>query len=98
MFGDMKEKQAEIAAKLKETKLETQLENGALIIKANANREIEDIQIDKSLISDADQLEDLLVAGINQILEKMKNAELEQTQKMMSSLLPGFGGLSDLFK
>ncbi len=97
MFDGMKEKQEQMEAALKNIKLEREMEGGAIKIQANAGNEIENINIDMSKINDSDELEDLLLVAMNRIMEDMKAKQAEETQKMMSSMIPGLGGLGNLF-
>ena len=96
LFGDMKGKQAEMKARLAEEILEAEVGQGAIRIKANANREIVDINIDteKLDIQDTDQLEDLLVIAVNQVLELAAEREAAEAQHMIKDMIPpGLGGL-----
>jgi DNA-binding protein YbaB len=96
LLGGMNEKQAEMKKRLAHEMVEVEVENGAIYIKANANREIIDVSIDpeKLDISDREQLEDLLVIAINQVLELAAEREAAEAQKMINDMLPpGLGGL-----
>ena len=100
MFGNimenMKSKQAEMKARLAEEIVEAQVENGAITVKANANREILDIAIDKEKIdlSDLDQLQDLLVIAVNEAIAIAAEREAAEAEGMIKDLMPpGLGGL-----
>ena len=82
--------------KLVEITVEAESGDGAITVKANANREILDIAIDKSKLDweDTEQLQDLLVTAINRVLEKAQIKEQAEAQKMISGLMPpGLGGM-----
>lgn len=83
-------------AKLAEIIVSAESGDGAITVKANANREILDIAIDKSKLDweDTEQVQDLLVTAINRVLEKAQVKEQAEAQKMISDLMPpGLGGL-----
>lgn len=101
LFGNFEEKQKELKKLLADIKIDEYAgEDNAIHVTANANREIVNISIDKEKIdlSDAEQLEDLLLITINRALEKAAEAEAEESQRLMQDMLPpGLGNLTNLF-
>lgn len=96
LLGNMEGKQAEMKARLAEEILEVEVGDGAILIKATANREIVDIQINREKIdvNEPEQLEDLMVIAINQALEIAAEREAAEAQSMIKDMIPpGFGGL-----
>ncbi|NND34739.1 MAG: YbaB/EbfC family nucleoid-associated protein [Saprospiraceae bacterium] len=96
MFGKMQGQKEEMKAKLALEVLEAEVEDGAIRVKANANREVLDITIDPSKLdmSQIEKLEDLLVIAVNQVLELAAECEAEEAQKMINDMIPpGLGGL-----
>lgn len=96
LFGNMQQQQEAMKAKLAEIIVESESGDGAITVKANANREILDIAIDKSKLDweDTEQVQDLLLTAINRVLEKAQVKEQAEAQKMISDLMPpGLGGL-----
>ena len=96
LLGNMQGKQEEMKARLAEEILEVEVGDGAIQVKASANREIVDIQINREKIdvSQPDQLEDLLVIAVNQALEIAAEREAAEAQTMIKDMIPpGFGGL-----
>jgi nucleoid-associated protein EbfC len=95
MFGDLEKKQQEIAAKAAAIVVETEVEG--IKVTANGQKEILNISItDPSVLSDKEQLEDLLVVAVNRALEEAGEKAAFETQQMMQDMLPpGFG---DMFK
>ncbi len=96
LMGNMKGKQEEMKARLATEILEAEVGNGAILIKANANREIVDIQIDREKIdvNEPEQLEDLMVIAVNQVLEIAAEREASEAQNMIKDMIPpGFGSL-----
>ncbi len=82
--------------KLAEITVEAEVGDGAIVIKANANREILDISINKEKLDwdDTEQLQDLLLTAINRVLEKATIKEQAEANKMIQDLLPpGMGGM-----
>ncbi len=97
LMGNMEEKKAEMQKKLAAFEVSDTIGNGAVTVKANANREILNVSIDKSKLSsdDMEELEDLLLTVMNRVLQKAAAVEAEESQKMVSDLLPP--GLGNLF-
>lgn len=70
--------------------------NGAVTVTANANREILDVSIDKSKLDwdDVEQVQDLVLAAVNNALEKAMIKEQAEAQKLITQMMPpGLGGL-----
>jgi len=68
--------------------------DGKLKITLTANREIKSINIDDSLLSDAEELEDYLIIALNKAIEKatkINEAELAQAAKSGMPNIPGMG-------
>ena len=100
MMGNLKEQQKEMRKKLAEFTVEAEAGNGAVRAIANANREILDIQFDKSKLDweDTEMVQDLLIAALNNVLAKAAEKESEEAQNIMKNMLPpGLGGLDNLF-
>jgi DNA-binding protein YbaB len=97
LMGDMEARKEEMKIKLDAMTMEEQSGDGAVTIKANANKEILNISIDKSKLAsdDMEELEDLLLICINRVLVKAGEKEAEEAQKMISDMMPP--GLGNLF-
>jgi nucleoid-associated protein EbfC len=98
MFGDLlgsfEQKQTEILQKT--AAIVAEVEVGGVRVSANGNKEITNISItDTAILADKEQLEDLLMVAINRALTQAGDQAADETQKMMSSILPP--GLSGLF-
>ncbi len=105
MFGDLmgnfEEQQKQMQAKLAGITVEAEAGDGAIKVTANAAREILNVSIDKEKIDmeDMEQVEDLLVVAMNRVIELASAKEAEESQKMVSGMLPGgMDGLADMFK
>jgi len=94
MFGDMlgglQQKQEELKAKLSTVELTESLNDGAVIITANAAREIVNIELDDTKIdmTDKSEIEDLVLVAVNNVLSKAAAKEAEMSQSLLSSILP----------
>ncbi|MEJ6808666.1 MAG: YbaB/EbfC family nucleoid-associated protein [Saprospiraceae bacterium] len=100
MFGDMmknmESQQEEMQSTLK--KIKVAVSKNGIAIEANAAREILNISIDKDLMEDKEQLEDMLIVAINDITQAIQQQEAIASQDMMSNVLPGgLAGLGDMF-
>lgn len=97
-MNNVQQQQEAMRGRLTEIKVEAEI--GGIRVKANAAREILDIAIDKTKIDleDTEQLQDLLLAAVNQALEQAAAAEKSEAQQMVARMLPGgLGGLGSLF-
>jgi DNA-binding protein YbaB len=100
MFGNIQQKQEEIQQKLAEIILEEQSEDGAVIVKSDANRKILDIHLNPEKLApgDLEQIEDLVLITVNKVLERAEIKAAAEARKVMNDMLPpGLGGLGDLF-
>lgn len=100
LFGNVQQQQEEMRRKLAEMTVEAEAGDGAVKVRASANREVLDITIDKTKLDweDLEQVQDLVVAAVNRALEKAQVKEQAETQKMISQMMPpGLGGLGNLF-
>ena len=100
-MGNFEEQQKQMQVKLAGITVEAEAGDGAVKVTANAAREILNVSIDKEKIdlSDLEQVEDLLVVAMNRVIEQASAKEAEESQKMVSGMLPGgMSGLADMFK
>ena len=95
LLGGMEEKQEAMRQKLASATV-TGTADG-ITVTANGNRDIVNIQIDPAILSDKEQLEDLLVVAVNRALKAALELEGDAAQKLLQESLGGFGGLSSLF-
>ncbi len=104
MFGDLlgnfEKRQEEMRAKLKDVRFDYNFGDGAIIVTANAAREILNIEInpDKVNLNDKEEVEDMVLEAINRTLEEAAIREAGEMKGMLKDILPGgFPGLKDLF-
>ena len=88
MQEDMAEKQAE----LEEREYEVSSGGGVVTVKINGKKEILSVKIDPEVIDpdDAETLEDLIVAAVNEGIKKVEAISAEEMQKITGNIgLPG---------
>ena len=108
MFGDlmgMMGKMKETQQRLEETKkrldtvlVDEQSIDGLLKVTFTANNTLKNIQIDDSLLTDREQLEDYLLLVINKAIQKataVNQAEIDAVAKVDLPMIPG---MEDMFK
>ncbi|MEX0661429.1 MAG: YbaB/EbfC family nucleoid-associated protein [Balneolaceae bacterium] len=94
MFGKIQNMQAkvkEVQDQLGEVVVEAEAGGGMVKVKANGNRELIGIELDRDVIDpeDKEMLEDLIVAGVNKALEKAEEASKEKMQEAYKGMMPG---------
>ncbi len=100
MFGDimgnLEQKQAEMQKKMAQFTIEIEVEG--VTITGNAARQVTNITISPKAwaAQDKEMLEDLLLEGVNRFVVEATKKEAEESQKMMSEMLPP--GFEDMFK
>lgn len=88
MQEDMAAKQAE----LEEREYEVAAGGGVVNVKINGKKEILSVKIDPEVIDpdDAETLEDLIVAAVNEAIKKVEAISAEEMQKITGSMsIPG---------
>ena len=97
LLGDMKSKQKEMSDSLSLIEVEANSGEGAVVVKANANKEILNIRIDKNKIAldDVEELEDLILIAINRALVEAGKEQEKASQALMKDMMPP--GLGNLF-
>ena len=100
MFGDimgnLEQKQAEMQKKMAQFTIEIEVEG--VTRTGNAARQVTNITISPETwaAQDKEMLEDLLLEGVNRFVVEATKKEAEESQKMMSEMLPP--GFEDMFK
>ncbi|MBO8160371.1 MAG: YbaB/EbfC family nucleoid-associated protein [Thermosipho sp. (in: Bacteria)] len=85
---EVQRKMQEIEANFSNIEVQVSVGGGAILIKATADRKIKDIEIDEDLFEDKEMLKDLLIAGMDELLEKIEEKREEELSKVTQSLLP----------
>jgi DNA-binding YbaB/EbfC family protein len=91
----MQERMGDMRDNLSKIRVEGSAGGGMVKVQATADQKVQSIQIEQSLLDsgDGEMLEDLLVAAVNQSLEKAKEAAAEEMGKMTGEM--NIPGLSD---
>lgn len=87
---EMKAKMQQVQDELKKTIVESEVENGKIIIKMTGELECTNLTIDDSLMNDKEKLAKLLVKAINKCATKSKQLATKQLSDISGGLnLPG---------
>jgi len=107
MFGDMAGmmgKIKEAQQKVEETKtrlhhvlIDEKSSNGKIHVTITANRKVKAIQIDESLLKDAEELEDYLIMTLNSAIKKASEINDQELAVAAKNGMPNIPGM-DLFK
>lgn len=99
MMGKLQEAQQKIEETKKrlDTVLIDEEASGKVKITVTANREIRSIQIDNSLLKDAEELEDYLVLTLNKALKRANEINEQEMAAAAKSGMPNIPGM-DFFK
>ncbi|MDG5766924.1 YbaB/EbfC family nucleoid-associated protein [Balneolales bacterium ANBcel1] len=94
MFGKLNEfqkKMEETREQLHLIEVEAEAGGGMVRVKANGNRQITSITLDRDVIdpNDTEMLEDLVIAGVNQALKKADEAAQEKMGEITRGMMPG---------
>lgn len=101
MMGKLKETQEKVKATKERlhTVLLTEKSAGELIsVTITANRAIKSIEIDHSLLSESEQLVDLLVLTLNRAIEKATAVQEAELGAVAKEGMPNIPGMDALFK
>lgn len=95
LMGQMKNMMGQSQSQLDDLLIEAEKEGVKVI--CTGNKKIKDISISPSLLQDADaeQIEDLLLATVNEALDKAELKSKEALKSITDGIIPG--GLGDLF-
>ena len=93
-FQKVQEKMERAQEGLIDIEVEGSSGGGMVTVTANAKQEIQRIKIDPEVVDpeEIDMLEDLVVAAVNQALEKAQQAANEHLQKEAGSMMPNLPG------
>lgn len=94
LFGKLNEfqqKMEEAKNELASLEVEAEAGGGMVKVKANGNREIIGISIDKDAMdpNDTEMLEDLIVAGVNKALAQAEEESKNKMTEMTKGMMPG---------
>ncbi len=92
----MQEKVAQVQAELESRTVTAEAGGGMVKVTANGKQQVVKIEIEKEVVNpeEKEMLEDLVVAAVNQALERASAMAQEEMQKATSGMLPNIPGLS----
>ncbi len=93
-FQKMQEKMEKAQVGLVDIEVEGTSGGGMVTVTANGKQEIKSIKIDPEVVDpkEIDMLEDLIIAAVNQALEKAQQSANEHLQKEAGSMIPNLPG------
>jgi hypothetical protein len=100
MLGKLKETQEKVEAtkkRLDSVLIDEKSSDGLLKVTLTANRSIQSLEIDNSLLQDKEQLEDYLIVTLNKAIEKASSVYDSEIAAAAKEGMPDIPGL-DLFK
>ncbi|MCX7016958.1 MAG: YbaB/EbfC family nucleoid-associated protein [Candidatus Sumerlaeota bacterium] len=91
---DLQDKMASVQEELAEQKVEGSAGGGMVRATVTGSQELIDLKIDKQAVDpeDVEMLQDLVIAAVNDALEKAK----ELSQQSMAKIVPGGAGIPGL--
>ena len=101
MMGKLKETQQKVEAtrkRLDTVTLEESSPEGLVQVVITANRVIKAINVDESLLSEKEQLEDYLIVAVNKAIAKATQVNETELGAVAKEGMPNIPGMDGLFK
>lgn len=93
LLSQMQEQADEVKKKLDETIVESQAENGLVIVKATGSKKILSIEINDKIANDKEAIEDLVIVAINKALAEAEIISEKKSKVMAEELMPDLGSM-----
>ena len=89
----MQEDMANLRAELETREYDVSAGGGAVTVRINGQRKIQQIEIDPDIVDpdDVETLQDIIVAAVNEAIKKVDDTEASETAKITDSM--GMGGM-----
>ncbi len=99
LFGNLQKQQEDMQQKLSAMLVEAEAGDGAVTVKAGADMHLQNIKFDLSKIdlTDAEQLEDLVLEAVNRVLELAREKASVESGKLLQQMMPG-GDFGSMFQ
>ena len=91
MMGKLKEAQSqaeEVKKRLDTVYVTERSPDGKINVILTANKELKEVQIDDALMSDKEELTDMLISALNRGLEKASKVAEQETKASMKDVIP----------
>ena len=101
MMGKLKETQEKVKAakeRLNSVMINEKSTDDLISVTITANRAIKSIEIDESLLTDKEQLEDYLILTLNKAIEQATKVQEAELGAVAKEGMPNIPGLDSLFK
>ena len=101
MMGKLKETQEKVKAtkeRLNGVTLKEDSSDGLVSVTITANRTLKSIEIDDSLLTDKDQLEDYLILTLNKAIESATKVQETELSAVAKEGMPNIPGLDSFLK
>jgi len=88
-FGAIQQQMEDAKKQLNSKLIDVEVEGGAIKITVNGNKKITNIQINDSLMTDKEALEDLLLTAVNKALDKAETFFDDEMKNVAKGVIPG---------
>lgn len=100
LFGNLQKQQEEMQQKLATIFVEADAGDGAVTVKAGADMNLVNIKFDSTKLdmTDAEQLEDLVLEAVNRALDLAREKAAVESGKLLQQMMPPGGDFDSFMK